>query len=161
MPCFSEGTRGQPAARTLDKEHGRIEDRTITITIELKDFLDWSGAAQVFKLRRRFVYVEEDHVREEISYGITSLSEKKAGPEVLLELVRAYWEIENGPHYRRDVTFQEDRCRLTIGHAAHMMAALNSLAIGLIARSDCSEVPEARRRFCARPPYALSLISCA
>ena len=161
VPCFNEGTRDQPTAKTLDKGHGRIEDRTITTTIELKDFLDWPGAEQVFKLHRRFVYVKEDRVREETSYGITSLPEEKAGPEVLLESVRAYWEIENGLHYRRDVTFQEDRCRLTIGHAAHMMAALNNLAIGLIARSDYSEAPEARRRFCARPLDALLLICCA
>jgi predicted transposase YbfD/YdcC len=161
VPCFNEGVRDQPTAKTLDKGHGRIEERTITTTIELKDFLDWPGAEQVFKLHRRFVYVKESRVREETSYGITSLSVKKASPDKLLELIRAYWEIENGLHYRRDVTFQEDRCRLRIGHAAHMMAALNNLAIGLIARSDYTEAPEARRRFCAKPLDALSLIRCA
>ena len=135
--------------------------RTITTTIELKDYLDWPGAEQVFKLDRRFVYVKENRVREETSYGITSLSVNRANPKRLLELIRGYWEIENGLHYRRDVTFQEDRCRLTIGHAAHMMAALNNLAIGLIARSDHTEVPEARRWLCAKPLDALSLLSCA
>jgi predicted transposase YbfD/YdcC len=161
VPGFNEGTRDQPTARTLDKGHGRIEERTITTTSELREFLDWPGAEQVFKLDRRFVYTKENRVRQETSYGITSLSTEKASPKKLLALIRAYWEIENGLHYRRDVTFQEDCCRLTIGHAAHMMAALNNLAIGLIEGSDYTDAPEARRHYCARPLETLSLICCA
>ncbi len=76
----------------------------------------------------------------------------------LLEINRAYWGIENGLHYRRDVTFQEDRCRLRIGNAAHVMAAFNNLAIGLIARCGFTEAPEARRQFCAKPLDTLALI---
>jgi predicted transposase YbfD/YdcC len=158
VPGFHQGPRNHPTARTLDKGNGRLEERTIAATSELKGFLDWPGAEQVYKLDRRFVYLKVNRVRQETSYGITSLSTEKADPSRLLELIRAYWGIENGLHYRRDVTFQEDRCRLRIGHAAHMMAALNNLAVGLIARSGYAEAPEARRRYCARPLDALALI---
>jgi predicted transposase YbfD/YdcC len=158
VPGFHPGFRDHPTAETLDKGHGRIEKRTITVSSELKGFLDWPGMGQVFQLERHFVYPKKGSIQEETTYGITSLSAQRASPARLLELVRAYWGIENGLHYRRDVTFQEDRCRLRTGHAAHMMAALNNLAIGLIARCGFSEAPEARRQFCAEPLKALALI---
>jgi predicted transposase YbfD/YdcC len=158
VPGFHPGPRDHPTAETVDKGHGRIEKRTITVTSELKGFLDWPGMEQVFQLERHFVYPKKGNVREETTYGITSLSPQRASPARLLEVARAYWGIENGLHYRRDVTFQEDRCRLRTGHAAHMMAALNNLAIGLIARCGFSEAPEARRQFCAEPLNTLALI---
>jgi len=48
-----------------------------------------------------------------------------------LALVRQYWEIETGLHYRRDVTLKEDATRLTLGNAGHIMAILNNAVIGL------------------------------
>ena len=43
---------------------------------------------------------------------VTSLSPEKADAERLLELARQYWSIENGTHYRLDVSSGEDRCRV-------------------------------------------------
>ena len=160
-PCvagFNAGPRDLATAKTVDKGHGRIDERTITVTSELKGFLDWPGAEQVFKLERRSVFLKHGRVQQETSYGITSLPAEKASAERLLAVNRAYWGIENGLHYRRDVTFKEDSCRLRFGHAAHMMAALNNLAIGLILRRGIKNAPEARRRFCAIPQDAMELI---
>jgi hypothetical protein len=69
-----------------------------------------------------------------------------------------YWGIENGLHYRRDVTLKEDRTRVKIGQAPRVMAILNNLVVGLIARNGDRFVPEARRRFSAQPECALRLI---
>ena len=128
------------------------------MTSELKDFLDWPGVEQVFKLERRSVLLKNGQVQQETSYGITSMPAEKASAARLLEVNRTYWGIENGLRYRRDVTFKEDGCRLRVGHAAHMMAALNNLAIGLILRRGIKNVPEERKRFCARPQEAMALI---
>jgi hypothetical protein len=43
---------------------------------------------------------------------VTSLPPEKAGPEQLLQLIRAYWEIETGVHQRLDVGLHEDQCRI-------------------------------------------------
>lgn len=43
---------------------------------------------------------------------VTSLAPEQANPERLLELARLYWSIENGTHYRLDVSGGEDRCRV-------------------------------------------------
>ena len=40
-------------ARTLDKAHGRLEVRQITVSSELKGYSDWPGLEQVFVLKRQ------------------------------------------------------------------------------------------------------------
>ena len=42
-------------AREVSKGHGRLEERTLTVSSQLKDFLDWPYLEQVFQLQRRFV----------------------------------------------------------------------------------------------------------
>jgi len=98
-------------ARTLDKAHGRIEQRTITVSSLLTGYLDWPYAEQVFRVERHSVRVKDGKVTQEVVYGVTSLRAKEASPRLLLQLVRMHWQIENGLHYRRDETLREDRCR--------------------------------------------------
>ena len=43
---------------------------------------------------------------------ITSLGPEQADAARLLERARQYWCIENGTHYRLDVSAGEDRCRV-------------------------------------------------
>jgi hypothetical protein len=76
-----------------------------------------------------------------------------------LHYLRTYGGIENGLHYRRDVTFKEDRCRLRIGHAARTMATLNNLVLALILRQGYTNAPAARRRFAAKPLQALKFLT--
>lgn len=157
-PGFSPTPTDFKTAVTLNKGHGRLEHRCLTSSGMLKDYLDWPYLEQVFKLERRFINLQSGEVTTEIHYGLTSLTPAEAGPQRLLALQRSHWGIENGLHYRRDVTFKEDRCRLKIGHAARTMATLNNLALALILRQDYPYLPQARRRFSARPLEALQLI---
>ena len=39
--------------------------------------------------------------------------------------------IENGVHYRRDVSFQEDQCRVKDRVGAEILAVMRNLAVGL------------------------------
>lgn len=83
----------------------------------------------------------------------------EADAQRLLELVRAHWGIENGLHYRRDVTFQEDACRMKSHRAAEDLAGCNNLAVGLIRQAGWGNVAEARRYYDAYPAQALRLIT--
>jgi predicted transposase YbfD/YdcC len=132
--------------RTVDKGHGRLERREIAVSSELEGHSDWPGLQQVFKLDRHRTDIENGKQEQEIVYGLTSLSAAEAPAERLLYLTRAYWGIENGLHQCRDVTFNEDRTRLTVGHAGQVMAAINNLAIGLLRRAGANNLAEARRQ---------------
>lgn len=145
-------------ARTLEKGHGRIELRTLTASSALKGYLDWPGVAQVFRLERHSTRVKDGKERHDVVYGLTSLTARAARPDRLLVLVREHWQIENGLHYRRDNTLQEDRCTLRTGHGPEAMAVINNLVLGLLLRRGVTNVPDARRDYAANLPLALPLI---
>ncbi len=126
----------------MEKGHGRIETRRIAVSDEIVPYLAWPGLAQVARLERRRTIRGKQTV--EIVYLVTSLPSSQAGPERLLALSRDHWAIENKLHYVRDVTFQENRCRVRAG--AQSLVALRNLAIALIRRAGLS-IPEARENF--------------
>jgi predicted transposase YbfD/YdcC len=146
-------------ARTHDKGHGRQETRTLTASTDLAGSCDWPGRAQVFRLERHRVQTKRGAAHHEVVYGLTSLTPAAAPAAHLLALTRAYWGIENGLHYRRDVTFHEDATRLTQGHAGRVMAALNNLVIGLLRRAGYTNLAAARRRCDADLPTALAYLA--
>jgi hypothetical protein len=67
----------------------------------------------------------------------------------LLELNRAHWSIENRLHWVRDVTFDEDRCRIRKGAGAQVMASLRNLAISLLRMAGACYIAPALRA-CSR-----------
>jgi predicted transposase YbfD/YdcC len=148
-------------AQTVNKGHGRRERRTLWTSTELNDYLDWSGVAQVFRIERVIWHEKHRGYTRQVVYGLTSLSAQQASPKQLLALVRQYWEIETGLHYRRDVTLKEDATRLTLGHAGHIMAVLNNAVIGLCSQNGYRNLAQARRRFNAMPKLALNLLCSA
>ncbi len=147
------------SAKTTEKQAGRIEERTITVSSLLNDYLDWPHLSQVFKLERRVTYLSTGIVETQIQYGLTSLTPQEADPKRLLAIVRSEWGIENGLHYRRDVTFQEDQTRMTQKAMGRVMAIINNLVISLINHQGYTNHAHARRVFNACPAKALSLIS--
>lgn len=160
IPGMSFPPKDLESATLTSKGHGRIEQRTITVSSQLKDFLPWPYLEQVFKLERRFTSIKTGKVREQVIYGITSLSREEITPTKLLQMTRAYWGIENGLHYRRDVTFLEDRTRMTKGKMGHAMACINNLVLGiLLGKLKYRYLPAARRYFNAHPAEALALIT--
>ena len=104
--------------------------------------LDWPGLGQIARLER--IRQIGAKTSTEVVYLITSLAPSQAGPERLLQLVRDHWAIENKLHHVRDVTLNEDRCRVRAG--ARPLATLRSTVVGMI-RSLGLPIPEARENF--------------
>ncbi len=67
----------------------------------------------------------------------------------MLELSRGHWAIENRLHWVRDVTFDEDRCRIRKGAGAQVMASLRNLAISLLRMAGARYIAPALRA-CSR-----------
>ena len=129
-------------AETVEKAHGRIETRTIATSAEAVPHLDWPGLGQIARLERTRRIGNKESI--EIVYLITSLPPTDAGPQRLLALVRAHWAIENKLHHVRDVSMNEDRCRVRAG--ARPLSTLRSATVGLIRRLGRS-IPAAREEF--------------
>jgi len=83
----------------------------------------------------------------EVAYGVTSLNQKKASAQRLLELNRGHWEIENRIHWVRDVTYDEDRCRIRTDNGPRVMATIRNLAIGIARMMGFRYIPDANRTF--------------
>jgi predicted transposase YbfD/YdcC len=155
---FSAATKDFQTVRTVNKGHGRREERTLTTSSLLNDYLNWPGLAQVFKLERHVVNTASGEVRHETVYGITSLTTKKADAKRLNGLVRQYWGIENGLHYRRDRSLLEDATRMRNRNQAQNLAALNNLVVGLVLQQGWDYLPRARRHYAGCLSAALSLV---
>jgi len=147
-------------ATTINKGHGRIEKRTITVSSQLQDFLDWPYLDQVFQLERTFTNLKTGETDSHVVYGFTSLPRDQVPPARLLHMIRSYWRIENSLHYPRDVTLLEDRTRFTQRNAAQAMACINNLILAILTRQQNFRfIPAARRFFDANPLQALALIT--
>jgi predicted transposase YbfD/YdcC len=145
-------------AQQTNKGHGRMETRTLTVSSQLKEFLNWPYLEQVFKLERHFVSRKTGEIHKQIVYGFTSLKRDEITPQQLLDKTRSYWGIENGLHYRRDVTLREDYTRMTKGKTGQAMACLNNLLLGiLLSKKEYRTIPTARRYYNAHPAEALNL----
>ena len=86
-------------------------------------------------MRQGKMIKETDGVR----FAVTSYWPEKAGPQPLLELARDHWSIENGQHYRRDRTQDEDRCPVRDTTRARNLSLFRSLAIFLFKRQSQSK----------------------
>ena len=120
----------------LDKAHGRIEERTVTVSREI----DWLSGQRRFPGELRLPDAKtiirvaartelKDRCRIDTRYFISSadLTAQRAG-----QAVRGHWMIENALHWTLDVVFKDDQSRLRKGHGANNMAIVRHFAINLV-----------------------------
>jgi len=133
-------------ARTVNKGHGRLEERELMVSSALKGYSDWPHLEQVFRLKCR-VTDSMGQTKEAVHYGVTSLPRTVAPACRLLEIVREHWGIENGLHHRKDVSLGEDRSQVRLGCAPRVLATLNNVVVGLVAHQGEVNLPAAQRAF--------------
>jgi len=93
-----------------------------------------AGVAQVVRIRCHAQVVRKGlviKVTDDVRFAVTTYGPEEATPQRLLELARDHWSIENGQHYRRDRTQDEDRCPVRETTAARNLSLFRSLAIFL------------------------------
>jgi predicted transposase YbfD/YdcC len=133
----------------VDKGHGRIEERTVTVSTETS-WLDGGrrfpgetrlpGAAAIIRVASRTQL--KDHSRFETRYFIAS---RKLDAKAAAKAVRAHWAIENSLHWTLDVVFRDDFSRLRKGHGAANMAVVRHFAFNLVRQSP-GNIPLKRKR---------------
>ena len=73
-----------------------------------------------------------------VGYYVSSIALEALSDEKISQLIRDHWSaIENGVHYRRDVSFQEDQCRVKDRVGAEMLAACTTTIIIPRGKNNC------------------------
>lgn len=152
-----------PPYKTADRAHGRIETREIRCSCSsLPESIQFPYAKQVFEIRRTTTDLHGELLRDpEVVYGISSLSPQVARPKTILKHNRGHWTIENGIHYVRDMTYDEDRSQVRTGTGPRMMASLRNLALGLhrlFGRAKNINIAKATRSSMANPERILKML---
>jgi len=124
--------RGEPDySEPLTLAHGRLESRSIWISTELNNYLDFPFVGQVFAIQRYTLDKKTGKETNEIAYGLTSHTPDSANAERVLKFNRGHWGVESH-HYILDWNWDEDRCRIRKGHGPANITRLRRLATGLI-----------------------------
>ncbi len=123
--------------------HGRQTQRTVHVYRAPENLpARWANAGI-----RRIVWVMRQGLRagkpfaEEHCY----LSNLDLDAPIFLELTRSHWQIENGLHWVKDVTLQEDDPPRRGGYAPITWAIFNSFLITLVRRLGCRTIPDGIR----------------
>lgn len=119
--------------------------------------MSFTAAAQIVRICRHFTDMSSGKESHETVLGINSLlplANPAENAAMLLDVVRGQWVIENGNHYVRDRTYDEDRCQVRDANSAQILATLRSMARFLakkgVHRPDCQhkKTTPAFNRFC-------------
>lgn len=124
-------------------DHGRIEVRSIWITTELNEYLDFPHVGQAFVIERRSTKKKGGKTTCDIAYGITSRRHTDA--KRVLKVNRDHWTIENSCHYILDWNYDEDRSRIRTGYGPENITRLRRFAIGVIKSKGARSVAQKMR----------------
>ena len=134
----------------LDKGHGRIEERTVTVAREVEWLsgdrrfpgeLRLPDVAAIIKVATRTEL--KDRGRFDTRYYISSAD---LTAEAAANAVRGHWGIENRLHWVLDVVFDEDQSRLRTGHGARNVAVVRHFAINLVRQAKDNKSIRLRRK---------------
>ena len=120
-------------ARTVNKNHGRLETRQCWVITDphcldyLQNRQQWAKLNAVVKVTAQRETATETTVQSR--YYISSLA---APAKTLLEATRSHWGIENSLHWSLDVTFREDQSRVRKDHGPQNLAVLRQIGLNLL-----------------------------
>ena len=138
-----------PSHRSVETSHGRRQIRVLKV-VTIAAGIAFPHARQAIQIVRRSRPVnartgKKGRWRTETVYAITDLTPHQARPDELAAWIRGHWQIENGLHWVRDVTFAEDLSQIRVGAGPQAMATLRNLAISLHRLAGATNIAQALR----------------
>ncbi len=154
--------RVDQAHRRVETAHGRREIRTLKV-VTIAAGIEFPHARQAVQITRKTSPVSTRTGRKgrwntETVYAITDLGPHQARPDELAAWIRGHWQIENGLHWVRDVTFAEDMSQVRTGAAPQVMATLRNLVISLHRLAGATNIAAALRHHGRDPRRPLQLL---
>lgn len=117
---------------TLEKGHGRIEERAIYVYDNLKGIdPGWKGLQQLIQVDRTTKHTKSNQTTFQSQFYITSLNEDA---QTLNQGIRGHWSIENKLHWVKDVVFKEDKSKISSGQAPQNISTIKNWVISIFKR---------------------------
>jgi hypothetical protein len=123
------------------------------------DALPFPGARQVFDTRHTTTYKKDAKTTQHIRFFVTSLTPSEAQAARLAALARGQRSVENPNHWRRDVLWGEDCCRLRNKNAACALALLCIVLLRPVLRCGWEPTKTVFERVAAFPSHGLQLLT--
>lgn len=130
-------------ANTLEKGHGRIEDRTCTTITDLRfveESLNWLAISCIICVVNKTFSKGKTTI--DTRYFISNKSDKAS---FFLTAIRSHWGIENCLHWVLDVIFNEDYCRKRKENAAENFNIIRKMALNIIRTNKKNEKKSIKR----------------
>lgn len=80
----------------------------------------------------------------ETAYFISSLP-PTTDAKIFYEGIRSHWQIENGLHYVKDVTFREDRSKIRTGNSPQNKSLIIDIIINIFRENNYTNMAQAIR----------------
>jgi predicted transposase YbfD/YdcC len=143
-----------------DKGHGRIEQRIAAVSHDidwLQEIHNWPGLRAIAKVVSK-VLRKGKETKEERYY----ISSMMLDAQMLNDIARKHWGIENQLHWRLDVIFNEDKACIRNDNAAENMNIMRkwSLAVLVKAKKKSSQsVKSVMRRNSMSVPHLIDSVN--
>jgi len=133
-----------------DKGHGRLEKRVCRVfedTSWLQETHQWPGLKSIVELTR--TTTTKSGTSTDTQFYISSL---QASPDIILDLIRKHWLVENSLHWVLDVTFNQDKACIRNENSAFDMDILSKIAINVLnANKKPGASLKSKQRSCWNP----------
>ena len=129
---------------STDGGHGRIEIRKHWITSDI-DFLkqghSWPGLTSIGMVESQRII--DDITTTEIRLYVNSI---EPSAEVFANAVRGHWGIENRLHWRLDVDFSDDKCRIRKGNSPANHLIIKQMAMNFLEKTPAKQSMNCKRK---------------
>lgn len=130
--------------KTIEKDHGRIEEREYYLCYnisKIKDKEKWNKVKAIAYTKVSRTYNDETTITENyyiIDYQITI--------EELISAIRDHWNIECGLHWKLDVILDEDHSRNRVQNSISNLSIMRKIVFNLASLDDSfGKVPLQRK----------------
>lgn len=130
-----------PAVKTEETQHGRHEQRTLTVFDAVSlDGEKWPHVQSIVCLQRQTT--RQGKTSAHMAYYISSVA---TSPEAWMRLVRGHWSIENRLHWTKDVVLGEDDSYGKHANALLNASVFRSITINLLRLNGFDRIKPALR----------------
>lgn len=137
--------QAQQTVQQIEKGHGRIEKRTVSISHQLDGIPDFPGLCTLIRVdsERQVHRANMIEVSLETRYYVASFRDTA---QAFGERIRGYLGVENKVHYVRDVTQGEDASRIRTPPLVQIWALARNFALNLYRDNGFQNMAQAQRR---------------